>query len=100
MLRSIPKSGTAKGKLSVMSDAEIDVLELHVAAAFLDPTSKIQILDSFDQEAHGSVFEIVIAEIDVAVLALIFSKKGNLGLLDLYVRVNLLDQASLPQLPA
>jgi hypothetical protein len=72
-------------KANKLSGVELAVLDLHVTAAFLRPDSYVQVLDSIRTFQHGRLFDILVVEIDVAIICFAFSGTGRIGITDFFL---------------
>lgn len=90
MFHSLPKSQTAIAKAAKLSSVELEVFNMHVTAALLRPDCHLNPVDYFHAVVDGIVFELMTAEIDVAIMTLAFHPNGSMGILDFVITAPLI----------
>jgi hypothetical protein len=92
MLSTLPKGRAALEKVAKLTDLELAILDMHVAAAFMRPDSHLEIVDYIPTKRGGRMYEIFVVQIDIALLVLVLSEGGRLGVNDIHLTRNLLDE--------
>jgi hypothetical protein len=95
MFRTFLISEAVRVKLAKLSTIEVEALELHLLAAFLNPSAYLRILEAFPHLSHGRIYDILTVETEVALVSLAFSRiTGRMAILDFEVTQSLLEDTS------
>jgi hypothetical protein len=85
MFSLLPKSRAAAEKAGLLSDLEVALLDLHLTAAFRRPDSHLHFVDHAVTVINGRIYEIFVIQIEVAMLSLVISDRGRVGITDFHI---------------
>lgn len=92
MFTLLPKSQTAQSKACKLSKLHLDLLDMHLTMALLQPHGNLVVLDHMFSVQQEMLFEFLAIETAVAIFVLVFSPRGKMAITDFHLTSALDDE--------